>query len=227
MRWRSRSAISRWVARRRSPCVSSSEGAKVIASVRGRVASREPGLVVEVGGLGLGIQVSARTAAQLPPLGEPVHLHTYLHVREDILALYGFGTEDERGIFLLLLTVNGVGPRMALTIVSSAPHDELVRAIQEGDEAYLVRIPGVGKKTAARLVLELRGKLPVRMTPAAAARTADPLLEEAILALVSLGVQPRSARDAVERVRERTAGGAARVEDLVEAALQATSRAAD
>jgi Holliday junction DNA helicase RuvA len=193
----------------------------MIASVRGRVISREPELIVEVGGLGLAVHVSARTAAVLPAVGDTVFLHTYLHVREDHLALYGFAAEEERALFLQLLGVNGVGTRVALTLLSSAPHDELLRALQEGDETYLVRLPGVGRKTAARLVVELQGKLPQHR---AATPPADPRLEEAMLALVSLGLPQRAARDAVERVRSRGIDGTARVEEIVKAALQAPAR---
>ena len=159
----------------------------VIASLRGRIVARDPVPVVEIGGLGFSVQVSARTAARLPALQEAVFLHTYLHVREDHLSLYGFASEEERALFLQLLSVNGVGPRAALTLLSSAPLEELHRALQDGDEAYLVRLPGVGKKTAARLVVELQGKMP--RSPGPAARVgASPMLDEAVLALVSLGL---------------------------------------
>jgi holliday junction DNA helicase RuvA len=193
----------------------------MIASVRGQVISREPQLVVELGGLGLALHVSARTAARIPAVGETVFLHTYLHVREDHLALYGFATAEERALFLQLLAVNGVGPRVALVMLSSAPHEELLRALQEGDEAYLVRLPGIGKKTAARLVLELQGKLPPRR---AAGALADPRFEEAMLALVSLGLGPRVAREAVDGLRTAGLDGDARVEDIVKAALRASAR---
>jgi Holliday junction DNA helicase RuvA len=196
----------------------------LIATLRGRVACREPGLVVEVGGVGFAVHVSARTAAMLPKVGDEVFLHTHLHVREELLSLYGFVAEEERALFLQLLAVNGVGPRMALTVLSSAPHDELARALEEGDIAWLVRLPGIGKKTAARLVVELQGKLAPR--GAAVVRTADPLLEEAVLALVSLGLQPRAARDAVQRVQNRGLADEARVEDVVKAALQTGAREA-
>jgi holliday junction DNA helicase RuvA len=195
----------------------------VIASVRGTLIARDPALVIEVGGLGLALHVSARTAAQLPTLGAPVTLHTYLHVREDQLALYGFAAAEERALFLLLLGVNGIGPRVALTLLSSAPHEELLRALQEGDEAYLVRLPGVGKKTAARLVVELQGKLPTR--PAAAlVPSAGPLAEEAMLALVSLGLTQRAAKEAVDAVTGPGETAPTRVEDIVKAALRSGSR---
>ena len=195
----------------------------MILSVRGRLLAREPQVVVDVGAVGLGLQVSARTAALLPALGEVLSLVTYLHVREDQLALYGFHNERERALFLLLLGVNGVGPRLALTLLSSAPLEELERALRDGDEAYLVRIPGVGRKTAARLVLELQGKL-VAAPPAAAQVDGGAVFEEAMLALASLGLTPRSAREAVDKVDRRALGAAPRVEDIVKAALQSAHR---
>jgi Holliday junction DNA helicase RuvA len=164
---------------------------------------------------------------RLPQIGQAVRLFTYLHVREDILALYGFGNEEERAFFLQLLAVNGVGPRGALTILSSAPVEDLVRAIEEGDETYLVRLPGVGKKTAARLIVELRGKLPVRGAAAAVAKSGDPSLDEAMLALVSLGLTSRAAKEAVEKAQARGLKSGARVEDVVKAALQAGARSAE
>lgn len=193
----------------------------MIASLAGRVASREPALVVDVGGVGFGVQVSARTAALLPGVGDKVALFTYLYVREDHLSLYGFASAEERSLFLLFLEVKGVGPRVALTLLSSAPLEELQRAVQEGDEAYLVRLPGVGKKTAARLVVELQGKMPQRAAEAAA-RTSGlgPKRDEAVLALVSLGLTARAARDAVEQVADDGLPEGARVEDIVKAALR-------
>lgn len=199
----------------------------MIASLQGRVAAREPALVVDVGGVGFGVQVSARTAALLPGVGGTVSLFTHLYVREDHLSLYGFASADERALFLLFLEVKGVGPRVALTLLSSAPLDELQRAVQEGDEAYLVRLPGVGKKTAARLVVELQGKLPQRFTEVAARLDGlGPRLDEAVLALVSLGLTARAAREAVERVSGDARQGEARVEDIVKAALRSGVKSA-
>lgn len=196
----------------------------MIASLRGRLLAKDPQVVVDVGSLGLAVQVSARTAAQLPALGEELSLVTYLHVREDHLALYGFASPRERELFLLLLGVNGVGPRVALTVVSSAPLEELERSLREGDEAYLVRLPGVGRKTAARLVLELQGKLEALPVAAAASVEGGASFEEATLALASLGLTPRAAREAVEKVDRRRLGKEPRVEEIVKAALQAVNR---
>lgn len=199
----------------------------MIASLRGTLAAREPSIVVEVGGVGLAVNVSARTAARLPECGDEVALVTYLHVREDQLALYGFASADERALFLLLLSVSGIGPRLALQLMSSAPPEELERALRDGNEAYLVKLPGLGKKTAARLVVELRGKLEERATsPQAAAHVdTEPQFDEAILALASLGLTQRAAREAVERIERARLGPTPRVEDIVKAALQRGAKA--
>ena len=201
----------------------------MIASIRGNVSAREPVLVIDVGGMGFAVNVSARTAARMPERGEAVSLLTYLHVREDQLALYGFSTARERALFLLLLSVSGIGPRLALQLLSSAPHEEFERAVREGNEAYLVKLPGLGKKTAARLVVELQSKLEAAAPsegPAAARVDAEPQFEEAVLALASLGLTQRAARDAVERVDRKRLGDAPRVEDIVKAALQSGAKAA-
>lgn len=194
----------------------------MISSVRGRLRSKEPLVVVDVGAVGFGVHVSARTAAALPALGEELSLHTYLHVREDQLALYGFQSERERALFLLLLGVNGIGPRVALTLLSSAPLEDLERALRDGDESFLVRLPGVGRKTAARMVIELQGKLAA--VPPAAWVEGNELFEEATLALSSLGLSPRAAREAVEKVDRSALGKEPRVEDIVKAALQSARR---
>lgn len=193
----------------------------MISRVRGPLIANDPMPIIEVGGLGLAVQVSARTAAHLPPRGQEVTLVTYLHVREDQLSLYGFATLAERELFLHLLSVSGIGPRVALTLMSSAPLEELERAIVEGDAAYLTRLPGLGKKTAARLIIELQGKVILSSNAPAAARVERaPVFEEAVLALTSLGMQPRAAREALEKVDVNKLGDAPRVEDMVKAALK-------
>ena len=197
----------------------------MIASVRGRIAAKEPQVVVEVGGIGLQLHVSARTASSLPRRGDEVELLTYRHVREDQLALFGFASEAERALFLLLLGVNGIGPRLALTVLSSAPLEQLERAVREGDEAYLVRLPGVGRKTAARLILELQGKMPALEGTPAARVDHEPVFAEAVLALASLGLTPRAAHAAVEKLDRARLGNEPRVEDIVKAALQRTGAA--
>jgi Holliday junction DNA helicase RuvA len=200
----------------------------LIASVRGTLTAREPVVIIDVGGVGLAVNVSARTVARLPRRGGEISLLTYLHVREDQLSLYGFSSERERSLFLLLLGVSGIGPRMALQLLSSAPHEDFERAVRDGNEAYLVRLPGLGKKTAARLIVELQSKLEALVpTEGAAARVESaPQFEEAVLALASLGLTQRSAREAVERVDRKQLGDAPRVEDIVKAALKTGVKAA-
>jgi len=199
----------------------------MIASMRGILASREPIVLIEVGGIGLAVHVSARTAARLPELGREVALLTYLHVREDQLALYGFSSAHERQLFLLLLTVSGIGPRMALQLLSSAPHEDFERAIRDANIAYLVKLPGLGKKTAGRLVVELQSKLEDAVTESQSSARLDPepQFQEAVLALASLGLTARSAREAVERIDRKRLGEAPRVEDIVKAALQSGAKA--
>jgi Holliday junction DNA helicase RuvA len=117
-------------------------------------------LVVAVGGMGLRIRTSSRTAADAPAVGESVRLVTYLYIREDVRTLYGFATPEEREIFTRLLTVGGVGPRTALAALSLLSVDQLAATIAAGDAQALARIPGIGARTATRIIVELRGKLP-------------------------------------------------------------------
>ncbi len=129
---------------------------------------------------------------------------------------------------MLLLSVSGIGPRLGLQLLSSAPHEELERAVREGNDAYLVKLPGLGRKTAARLIVELQSKLEA-VAPAeeAAARVESaPQFEEAVLALASLGLTQRSARDAVDRIDRQRLGETPRVEDIVKAALQSGAKPA-
>jgi Holliday junction DNA helicase RuvA len=126
-------------------------------------------LVVAVGGMGLRIRTSSRTAAEAPAVGESVRLVTYLYVREDARTLYGFATIEERELFTRLLTVGGVGPRTALAALSLLSVEQLATTIAAGDAQALARIPGIGVRTATRIVVELRGKLPSIDVPAAGA----------------------------------------------------------
>ncbi|MDQ6749220.1 MAG: Holliday junction branch migration protein RuvA [Actinomycetota bacterium] len=132
----------------------------MIALVCGRVAVRRPGdVVIECGGVGYRLAVSAQTLARVPAVGEPVTLHSHLVVRDDALALYGFADEKERELFLLLLGVQAVGPKVALAVLSGAPLHELVGALAAGDAARFQAVPGIGKRTAERIIVELREKV--------------------------------------------------------------------
>lgn len=141
----------------------------VVDFVRGRLVERGPDwAVIGIGGIGLRVLVGSGTAAALPEAGEEATLYTHLQVREDALTLYGFATPAERALFDQLLTVSGVGPKVALAALSAHPAARLHALIAAGDAAALARIPGIGTKTAQRIVLDLKGKLPaVPSSPAA------------------------------------------------------------
>ncbi|MDQ1483185.1 MAG: holliday junction helicase RuvA [Actinomycetota bacterium] len=175
----------------------------MIASVRGVVLSCGlDSAVIEVGGVGLLLHTTAGTAASLRP-GAQATLVTTLVVREDSLTLYGFADDDERAIFTMLQTVSGVGPRLALTMLTIHAPDGLRRAIGNGDLAALTKVPGIGKKGAERIVLELRDKigLPAGVTSSAARRPAPTNGTAQVHdALVGLGWSSRQAEDAVEAV---------------------------
>jgi Holliday junction DNA helicase RuvA len=145
----------------------------MIASIRGTLLFiGVDHAVLETGGVGFLVYAPRNVLGALGEIGGEVRLYTHLHIREDVLALYGFATPDQRHLFETLLTVSGVGPKVALSMLSSAPPDELRAAIAGGDTARLARVPGIGKKTAERLVLELRGKLDLKGLPAAGATPA-------------------------------------------------------
>src|SRR5215467_5646721 len=154
----------------------------MIAHLRGTLLSKRPGqAIVETGGVGYDIAISVPTFSELPAAGASVALHIYTHVREDALQLYGFMHPAEKQLFEKLITVSGIGPKLAMTILSGMPADEMSAAIRGNDVARLTRIPGIGKKTAERMVLELRDKLPA----AAAAGeptgvTANPVEEDVV-----------------------------------------------
>lgn len=165
----------------------------MIAHLRGVILEKHANqVVVEAGGVGYDVNVPISTYAALPEKGAEVRLHIHTHVREDTFALYGFLTADEKMLFERLITVSGVGPRLAITVLSGLPVAELVAAIRSGAVEQLVRIPGIGKKTAERLVLELREKLPA--VAEAAAPTARPALSaldrDVLSALINLGCAP-------------------------------------
>jgi Holliday junction DNA helicase RuvA len=163
----------------------------MIALVAGDVAVRRPDHVVieTASGVGYRLAVSAETLKHVPPRGEPVSLHTHLIVRDDALQLYGFAAEEERDLFLALIGVQGVGPKVALAVLSGGPSREIVGAVISGDTARLQAVPGIGKRTAERIVVELREKLaPAEPDddPITIRRADDPRLE-AREALVGLG----------------------------------------
>ncbi len=203
----------------------------MIASLRGTLAGKEGGLcVVEAGGVGYLVQISTHTAAALPETDEPVFLHTHQVVREDALMLFGFAELEERRFFELLITVSGIGPKVALAVLSGLRPQALARAIREENLASLVAIPGVGRKTAERMVVELRDKLDViALTSGSAPATSAGVLpraerfQDAIAALVRLGYSGAQAQDAVRNVAE--GGETLSLEDLVRRALARLGKA--
>ena len=177
----------------------------MIAHLRGTLLAKRPNqAIVETHGVGYDVAISVPTFTEMPAAGADVALHIHTHVREDALSLYGFLRIAEKQLFEKLLTVSGIGPKLAITILSGMPVDEMVGAIRGGDLARLTRIPGIGKKTAERMVLELRDKLPA---PAGASDTsmsaalASPVEEDVISALVNLGYQRAAADKALLAVR--------------------------
>ena len=169
----------------------------MIAHLRGRLLAKHPNQVIlETGGVGYDVTITIPTFSDLPNPGSEVALHIHTHVREDQIALYGFLRPAEKQLFEKLITVSGIGPKLAITILSGMPADEMVGAIRGNDIARLTRIPGIGKKTAERMVLELRDKLPPIGGAEAPAVPAMSAIEEDVLsALVNLGYQ----RPAAER----------------------------
>jgi len=184
----------------------------MIASVRGVVISAGlDSAVIDVGGVGLFLHTTAATASTLAP-GMTALLATTLIVREESLTLYGFTDEDERAVFNLVQTVSGVGPRLALAMLAIHAPDGLRRAISGGDLVALTKVPGIGRKGAERIVLELRDKIGIPSGAASSAALRPPADEATAQvrdALVGLGWSSRQADDAVDAVRVRAAGWAA------------------
>ena len=172
----------------------------MIAHLRGRLISKHPNqAIVEAGGVGYDVTITVPTFSELPAGGTEVALHIHTHVREDALALYGFLRAEEKQLFEKLIMVSGIGPKLAITILSGMPADAMVAAIRGNDVAALTRIPGIGKKTAERMVLELRDKLEA-FGVAAVAAAASPVEEDVISALVNLGYQRPLAERALARL---------------------------
>jgi holliday junction DNA helicase RuvA len=181
----------------------------MIAHLRGKLLAKHPNqAIVETAGIGYDITISVPTFSDLPAIGAEVALHIHTHVREDALALYGFLRAAEKTLFEKLITVSGIGPKLAITILSGMAADEMVGAIRGNDIARLTRIPGIGKKTAERMVLELRDKLPpAGQAPVPAAPTMNATEEDVLSALVNLGYQRAAAEKALAVVSKSTKGG--------------------
>jgi Holliday junction DNA helicase RuvA len=186
-------------------------------------------VVIDVHGVGYGLDVPASTANALPAVGEEVTLHTYLEAKENMFALYGFATREEREVFTIFLGVSGIGPRTALSILSAVRIADFATAVMNNDVAWLTRIPGIGKKTAERLIVEVRDKMKAWVaearlgvaTPASAKRgnAEEALQAEVSAALQALGCKPAIADRAAARALELL-GPKTPIEDLVREALR-------
>lgn len=179
----------------------------MIAYLRGTILEKHPNqVIVDAGGVGYDVTIPISTYSALPQAGQEVRLRIHTHVREDALSLYGFLSQDEKMLFERLITVSGIGPKLAVTVLSGLAIGELFTAIRGGEVDQLVRIPGIGKKTAERIVLELRDKLPpsaeAAAAPAPGARAAVNALEQDVLsALINLGCAPAAAETAVRKAK--------------------------
>ena len=192
----------------------------MIGRITGQLAAAEGGeIVVDVGGVGYELQVSLNTLFALPPVGERVSLVTHFVVREDAQFLFGFLDQQERTLFRLLIKVNGVGPKMGLAILSGMSVAELQRAVASDDILRLTKLPGVGKKTAERLLIELRDKVDLSTFDSAAGAlvdTASLAADEAVAALAALGYRSSDAEKMIAKVNS----GELSTEALVKAALR-------
>lgn len=198
----------------------------MIGRLRGTLAEKQPPhVIVDINGLGYELEVPMTTLYRLPAVGEPLTLHAHLVVREDAHLLYGFFEKRERELFRELIRLNGVGPKLALALMSGLEVDELVRCVQAQDTSVLVKIPGVGKKTAERLLVELKDRfkawetvpgmstLVVEPRGASAVTSAE---NDAVSALISLGYKPQEASRAVSAIKEDGLSS----EDMIRRALK-------
>jgi holliday junction DNA helicase RuvA len=171
----------------------------MIAHLRGKLLVKHPNqAIVETAGVGYDVTISVPTFSDLPAVGAEVALHIHTHVREDVIALYGFLRSSEKVLFEKLISVSGIGPKLAITILSGMAADKMVSAIRSNNIAQLTRVPGIGKKTAERMVLELRDKLPEAgpaITPSLPAISA--IEEDVLSALINLGYQRPAAEKAL------------------------------
>jgi Holliday junction DNA helicase RuvA len=182
----------------------------MIALLRGTLLEKHPNqAIVETGGVGYDVTIPVSTFTHLPDAGVEVRLRIHTHVREDALSLYGFLTQDEKALFEKLIGVSGIGPTLAVKVLSGVAASDLVQAIRRGEVEKLVRIPGVGKKTAERMVLELRDKLPAVTgegpEAAESAAALSPIDQDVLSALLNLGCARPQAEAAVRKAK---AGGA-------------------
>jgi Holliday junction DNA helicase RuvA len=198
----------------------------VIANIRGQILSKSPNaVVIDCGGVGYELAISVATYTELRDIGAEARLHVHTHVREDALLLFGFQELAEKRLFERLLTISGIGPKLAITVLSGINAERLVSAIRSGDHATLTKIPGIGKKTAERVVLELKDKLDDMAGFTAEAGVSAPVslgavADDVLSALVNLGYPRAVAQKAVESAA-KDAGVAGDFERLFRAAMAA------
>lgn len=196
----------------------------MIGQLRGKILAKQPPqLLIDVNGVGYEIDASMNTFYRLPEIGQEVLLFTHLVVREDAHLLYGFSTQEEKSLFRILLKVNGVGPRLALTILSSMEPNHFVQNIINNDTSALTRMPGIGKKTAERLVIEMRDKLSgwqshpsLERSPAMIPNGRRQITQDAIAALIALGYKPQQANTEITKIDD----GNMSSEELIRCALR-------
>jgi len=197
----------------------------MIASLTGRLASKHPGgVVIDVQGVGYDVLIPLSTYYRLPDPEQPVSLTIHTHVREDAIQLFGFLTAREKDAFLLLLTVSGIGPKLALSVISTLSIDDLSSAILSDDYAVLASVPGIGKKSAGRLALELKDKIEKISFGADIVTTklrepSNRLLDDALSALVNLGYKAADVKDVLKQVLAGR-NGEMPLQDLIRAALK-------
>lgn len=196
----------------------------MIAHLRGKLLAKHPNqAIVETAGVGYDVTISVPTFSDLPAVGNDVALHIHTHVREDVIALYGFLRPSEKVLFEKLISVSGIGPKLGITILSGMPAEEMVGAIRGNDVARLTRIPGIGRKTAERMVLELRDKLPpAGPATESPALVMSPVEEDVLSALLNLGYQRAAAEKALTTAIK--AGNGRSFDGLFRAALTALSK---
>jgi Holliday junction DNA helicase RuvA len=196
----------------------------LIGHLRGRLVRKAPpALIIDVNGVGYELDAPMSTFYRLPGLGTEVELHTHLVVRDDAHLLYGFATEDERRLFRDLLRVTGIGPKIGLALLSGIDVDTFMRCVEAEDTAALTRIPGIGRKTAERLLIEMRDRIrALGQLPSAAPKSDTPAgaRAEAYAALVALGYRPVEVNRLLQGVEHDGAG----TEELIRRALQAAAR---
>lgn len=193
--------------------------------IRGRLVNKQPTqAVIDVNGLGYSLKISLSTYQKLPEQDSEIELKTYLHVREDMFQFYGFFDDMERELFTGLLGISGIGPKLAQTVLSGMSAEKLIKAIQDGDEATLSSISGIGKKTAQRLIVELKDKLKsIYLETSGEEDQTQRILgisgEEALMALLSLGYNRSRAEGAIKKVQQTDKS--LTVEEMIKQALQA------